>query len=152
MRVFKLKRSERGDTIVEVLIAIAVVTSVLSITYATMNRNLVTMRNNQERTEASKLAQAQLEALKGLYSANPGAITANATAGFCINGTTIVAVASKPQGTLEDDDLAYGACESGFYRYVLKRDAVIASQYTATVRWEAFGSGRSEVVMVYRVQ
>ena len=56
--------SQRGDTIVEVLIAMAVASSVLGITYATMNRNLLITRGAQERTEAAKLAQGQLEILK----------------------------------------------------------------------------------------
>jgi len=150
--MFKRDRAQSGDTIVEVLIAIAVVTSVLGVVYATMNRNLNIMRDNQERTEASKTAQAQLEALKGLYSANPTAITGQNSNGFCINAATVVTIASKPQGTLAADDLNYSTCTSSFYRYVLRRDALNDKLYTATVRWESFGSGRSEVVMVYRIQ
>ncbi|MFZ1323543.1 MAG: type II secretion system protein [Candidatus Saccharimonadales bacterium] len=151
--MFRIKRDQRGDTIVEVLIAIAVITSVLGLVYSTMNRNFKLMRGNQERTEASKTAQGQLEALKGLYSADPDAVTDNGLNGFCINGGVTVAPPGKPAPTLGGDDLStYGACTSSHYRYVLKRDATDTKLYTATVRWEAFGSGRSEVIMYYRIQ
>lgn len=64
MRKATRNRQQAGDTIVEVLIAIAVVSSVLAIAYSTMNRNLQIMRNNQERTQAVRVAQDQIETLK----------------------------------------------------------------------------------------
>src|SRR5690606_39104613 len=86
MRPVLQRRREAGDTIVEVLIAIAVVSSVLAITYSIMNRNLLTMRDNQERTEAMKLAQGQIEALRAKWGTNEGqaAVTDKAGNGFCV--------------------------------------------------------------------
>ena len=57
---------ERGDTMVEVLIAIAVVSMILGGAYVTTNRSLQATRAAQERAIALKLAEAQLERLKDI--------------------------------------------------------------------------------------
>ena len=54
---------QRGDTIVEVLIAIVVVSMVLVAAYVTTTRNVDGMQDTQEHNEALQLAQAQLEYL-----------------------------------------------------------------------------------------
>jgi type II secretory pathway pseudopilin PulG len=149
---FKARNHQAGDTIIEVLIAVAVVTSVLGIVYSTMNRNLTTIRRNQEKTEASKMAQSQIESLKGLYSVSPDTITNEANNGFCINGATVVAIPTKPSGTLNGDDLTtYSTCVSNFLRYVIKRDSTDTKLYSVTVRYDAFNGGRNEVKMYYRI-
>ncbi|HSW65906.1 MAG TPA: hypothetical protein VLI54_02105 [Bacillota bacterium] len=63
--------SERGDTIVEVLISIAVVTMVLGGAYVTTNRSLLNTRGAQERGTALKLAESQLEQLKSVIAVTP---------------------------------------------------------------------------------
>jgi len=149
---FEARNHQAGDTIIEVLIAVAVVTSVLGIVYSTMNRNLTTIRRNQEQTEASKMAQSQIEYLKGLYSVSPDKITNEANNGFCINGVTVVSIPTKPSGTLNGDDLTdYSTCVSNFLRYVIKRNNTDTKLYSVTVRYDAFNGGRSEVKMYYRI-
>lgn len=64
MRLIK-RFNQRGDTIVEVLIAIAVISSVLGTSYAIVNRNSKSYQQVSERTEALKLAEDQLEQLRG---------------------------------------------------------------------------------------
>lgn len=59
---------ECGDTMVEVLIAIAVVSLILGGAYVTTNRSLLATRAAQERSIALKLAEGQLEQLKGIAS------------------------------------------------------------------------------------
>lgn len=56
-------RDQRGDTIVEVLIAIVVVSMVLVAAYVTTTRNVNGMQDTEEHSEALQLAQAQLEYL-----------------------------------------------------------------------------------------
>lgn len=154
------RRSERGDTIVEVLIAIAVASSVLGVAYATMNRNLIIMRNNQERTEATKIAQAQIESLKSRLETPSGRAEIEPLGNddpFCINiGTGVIDYlsVSVPGPNLDTDDLspaAYESCISSFYRYVVRRDTPAGETFTITVRWESFGSGRGQVIMTYRI-
>jgi len=59
-----MKKFEHGDTIVEVMLALAVIGLVLGLSYATANRALRTGRFAQEQTEAVKLAEGQIERLK----------------------------------------------------------------------------------------
>lgn len=62
---------ERGDTIVEVLIAVAVVALILAGAYVATNRSLLATRSSQERVNALKLAEAQMEQIKGLADTQP---------------------------------------------------------------------------------
>lgn len=77
---------ERGDTIIEVLIVIAVISLVLAGAYVTTNRSLLATRAAQERGNALKLAESQIEEIKGLAATNPTALFGT-TAPFCITGT-----------------------------------------------------------------
>lgn len=83
----KNRSRERGDTIVEVLIAIAVVSLVLGGAYVTTNRSLQTTRAAQERSIALKLAESQIERIKALAANDPAALF-GAPSPFCISGST----------------------------------------------------------------
>lgn len=65
MIIFK-KLSSGGDTIVEVLIAVALIGVILAGTYAIANRSSTAIRQSQERTDALKIAETQIEQLKVL--------------------------------------------------------------------------------------
>jgi len=94
---------QRGDTIVEVLIAMTVIALVLAGAYVTTNRSIQNTRAAQERGNALKLAEAQIEQLKGVIATSPDAIFASATTAspFCIynNAPVPVANANCSQGT-----------------------------------------------------
>lgn len=60
----KRRLGQRGDTIVEVLIAIAVVTGVLATSYAIVNYNSRSYQTGSERVEALKVAEQQIEKLR----------------------------------------------------------------------------------------
>ena len=60
---FTLSQS-KGDTIVEVLIGIAVLGFVLSMSYALANRDTQYIQQSQERGEAQKISEQQLELLR----------------------------------------------------------------------------------------
>jgi prepilin-type N-terminal cleavage/methylation domain-containing protein len=57
-------RNQRGDTIVEVMIALAVLGSVMVGGYSIATRSINSVRVSQERGEALKLAEGQLEQLR----------------------------------------------------------------------------------------
>jgi type II secretory pathway pseudopilin PulG len=85
---------ERGDTIVEVLIAIVIVATVIGGAYVVSNKSLQSTRGAQERSTALKLAEAQIEQLKSVVANNPTAIFgASAPTRFCLAsdaaGTTV---------------------------------------------------------------
>lgn len=59
-----LIKNFKGDTLIEVLLSIAVAGMVTSSSYALANRSLEEGISASERTEANKLAEGQIEALK----------------------------------------------------------------------------------------
>jgi len=152
MRKF-IKNSQGGDTIIEVLIAIAVAGSILAITYSTMNRNLLISRDSQERTEATKIAQGQIELLKA--HSDLGDTTIN-TGTFCLNDTSSTALTGftggAPTATLPDVFTTYGnQCRNIDDLYNI---AIVANagSYKVYVRWNNVrGTGQNEVGMVYKL-
>ena len=63
MGSLNIRHSQRGDTIVEVLIAITVISMVLVAAYVTTSHNVNSMTDTQEHSEALQLAQTQIEFL-----------------------------------------------------------------------------------------
>lgn len=80
-----IKSRERGDTIVEVLLSLAVLGAVLGAAYVVSNRNIITNRVSQERLEAVKLAETQFERLK-VKAANDGTVLTQSN--FCLPKNT----------------------------------------------------------------
>jgi Tfp pilus assembly protein PilV/uncharacterized protein YegL len=81
-------RGQSGDTLVEVLICIFLVSLVLGGAYATTHRSVQGVRNAQERGEALTLSQAQLEQVRqNASSATPDVFTH--AGGFCMVDSTV---------------------------------------------------------------
>ncbi len=64
MSIKKLLKNSEGDTIVEVLISIAIISLVLTISYSLSNRSSQYIQQSQERGEAQKISEQQLELLR----------------------------------------------------------------------------------------
>lgn len=162
------RRLQAGDTLVEVLIAIAVMSSVLGITYAIMNQNLTVMRDNQERTEAVKIAQAQIESLKNASAINDPIFNAQmstpGTPPFCFDpaGNLVdMSGSTTPQEDVTADvaaDYPDPQCRrQGIYRVGVDYiEDFPLFFYKVYVRWDRIGGGRdggtAEVVLVYQLE
>jgi prepilin-type N-terminal cleavage/methylation domain-containing protein len=157
------RRSQRGDTIVEVLIAIAVVGIVIAVSYSIMNRNLMIMRDNQERTESVKLAQGQVEALKSLWGTALGQSQINAQVGngFCLSGDgatpVLVLNGNAPTANMASDvysNYVAGCINQGIFHIGVRRSGTSPNfSYKVTVRWDQVGTGqRRESSIVYRLR
>lgn len=154
MRLMKL--SSKGDTIVEVLIAIAVLSSVLGTAYAITNRNISNLRNNQERTEATKIAQGQIEALVYKWSTTPSEIKSQNSSGFCIVSGSVENVGGS-MPTLQPNITQitgpnYADCTfNTLYRVGIKRLNAADNSYRVYVHWDRLGEGQAinEVVYVH---
>jgi type II secretory pathway pseudopilin PulG len=70
LKSFLRIKNQRGDTIVEVLVAIAVVSLVLASSYAITNRNVLTSQDTQEHSQALQIAQQQVELLRTFVQAH----------------------------------------------------------------------------------
>lgn len=150
------KLNYNGDTIVEVLIAVAVIGSVLGITYGTMNRNMMILRDNQERTEAVKLAQGQVESLKAGWKniTTQNAIIAKGDDGYCMASLNPVDITGGSPTPSSPDNLSnYPAdCTQDFYHYGIKRlSPTDEFTYRVYVRYDNINGTQSEVMLVYKV-
>ncbi len=129
---------DRGDTIVEVLLAIAVVSAVLGAAFASSNQSLTGTRQAQERGEATKFVESQLERLKAAASDSASLVFSQTS--FC----------------LDDDLMLHGLGEAACHQGQDGRYAVAIARsgqtYTATAEWERIGGGEQErIEMIYRI-
>lgn len=132
---------ETGDTIVEVLIALTVVASMLGAAYVTSNRSLNNNRQAQERGEALKLAEGQLERLKGLVGSGSVAPFTTTTS-FCIDNANAVQPATPANCSIATSGPAY---------YVTV-ERLQADHFAVSVSWDKFGGGTSDALtMNYRL-
>lgn len=133
--IFYGARGNHGDTIVEVLIAMAVVSLVLSGAYASSNRSAQATRTAQERGEATKFAESQVEQVK--VAVDGGTVL---PASFCFGDTG--AVKTLPADAA--DCKTTGGVE---YRRSIDKSS---NDYTVKVQWDALTRGTNIVQLDYR--
>ena len=147
------KLSEAGDTIVEVLVAIGVISVVLGSAYVMTNRSLQGTRDSQERVNATKLVESQIEELKSVAASNPDAIFGSGTPpSYCMSGPD---ASNKLNVTPSTDDLCK-VDTTGTHTGVepVFNLAITRSGNTFTVKadWVSVrGDATNEVLMKYRV-
>ena len=83
-------RSERGDTIVEVLISIAIVSLIRGGAYVATNHSLTATRDAQERSDGLKLVESQIEQVKNLASVSPTVIFGTAPSSYCVSSGAVL--------------------------------------------------------------
>lgn len=162
----RLKRfvslDSHGDTIVEVLIVIMVLSVVLVSAYGVATRSQKANQQTQEHTQALKIAEGQLENLKAY---DGSAIAADK---FCFqpNGTVVTGFGSGSINPVVNDDnfSRYpttcrqipdgGSCTSYCYYVGVSRSPASADPnlYTVTVRWDGINGRKEEVKLLYRLQ
>jgi prepilin-type N-terminal cleavage/methylation domain-containing protein len=92
--MMRRRLTSRGDTIVEVLISIAIVGLALAAAYATANRSSQNDQTNQEHEIALTIAQSQAEQLNNLPTSSTNSLATIATASASCFSTTGVLAAS----------------------------------------------------------
>ena len=144
--MYVIHNSERGDTIVEVLISIAVVSMVLAGAFVVTNRSLQATRSSQERSIALKLAESQLEQIKGIVSSQPDLLFgASAPTTFCIVSGAPVA-ATNP-GCATDSSGAANTNEPVFRMSVVRT----GNLFSLTERWsDVSGRQVDKIELKYR--
>lgn len=145
-----------GDTIIEVLVCIAVVSTILGGAFVTTHQSQVGVRNSQEHAEALKLIESQLEQLRGDTT---DAISA--TPPFCMYNEAPVSavIAPQDQDCTQDSGGLAKQSDSRYYLTITRCAAIacgnnIANSYVFTVKasWpEVTGQGNGQETMVYRL-
>jgi type II secretory pathway pseudopilin PulG len=83
------QKAQTGDTIVEVLIAVAVISMILVAAYAITNHNTLAVEDTQEHSQALQLAQEQIEFLR-TNGAPTGSNTCFSSSGASASGAACV--------------------------------------------------------------
>lgn len=139
------RQNQNGDTIVEVLVSLAVMGLVIAGAFSIVNVALRNSRQAQERSEATKIAESQIEAIKASDSAKP--------ARFCMAGSkTPVSFAEAPPSNLDEETYTSypaGCRELGTGRLYFASVEHTDDRYTVTVRWERIGGGKEQLTMAY---
>lgn len=82
---------QNGDTLVEVLICILIVSMILTGAYVTTNKSTVRVIDSQERAEALKVAQSQLEQIRQhSKKPAPNVLDQPASSTFCMVDATVI--------------------------------------------------------------
>ncbi len=158
MIFFRQHSSERGDTIVEVLIAIAVITLVLGGAYVTTNKSLQNTRGAQERATALKFAESQFEQLKNVIATNPSKVFPSGgpvpPTTFCITGGVNVydaTVAPQNQNCTLDVNGAVATSSSPQPLFMLKTTRS-GNTFTIAETWiDISGKTTDRLQLSYRI-
>jgi prepilin-type N-terminal cleavage/methylation domain-containing protein len=161
--------TSRGDTIVEVMIVLAILGFAISIAFATANRSLINARQAQEHSEATAFVQSQIEALRSRAAIDTE--TPAATGIFETTRTSPFCLLNNPPGTLSLQpltstppavtDCLFGTA-SRYQVYIYSCDHVTGAPCNAVVtnnntfavqaQWEdVAGDGLDTVTVFYRV-
>src|ERR1035437_9248982 len=102
--------NSRGDTIVEVLLAMLVISVILGGAFVLSRASLTGVRQSQERGEALKVAESQTEQLR-VHGGYAPTATTNLQNNFCFapGGTTQDNPAALPANASTDDFSTYHA-------------------------------------------
>jgi Tfp pilus assembly protein PilV len=164
-----LKLNQRGDTIVEVLISLAVLSLALGISFASANTSLKQSTNSQEHTEALGIISAQVEKLRSAITS--GVTGLPTSSGFFCMVTPSVATDNLPYVTFSDESVASYAdypasCAQGLnnryyvsispeganYGYTDTPGTSPEVDYTFVVRWPGLGTfGTQQESLSYRI-
>lgn len=139
-------RRQAGDTIVEVIIAVAVVATILAGAFTVTTRSTRTVRDSEEHAEALQYLQQQVELLRAV-AAQPGKLSGSPfiTTGFCLDANLNISQQGKP------------ACAAGNIPYALSivaptgLSASGTTDFSFTATWPALGGGTDTVYLAYKV-
>jgi type II secretory pathway pseudopilin PulG len=158
------KLNNEGDTIVEVLVALAILSLAFAISYATANQGLNQSQNAQEHSQALGVVDSQLELLR--YAIN-NKVTTIPSGSFCMNDYNNNLTPVNLTGSLPSSSNADAAVSNNFREYPTGSTGCVADSlyhesityknspndyYDVLVRWDGIGSlGPQQEELAYRL-
>lgn len=134
-------RRQAGDTIVEVLIAISIVSLVLTSAYIVTNKNSQTMQAIQEKTQAQKLVERQIELLRS-------ATTTPSTL-FCFSDDLGTTATDMTQCTFDQNGQFTNDTSSVQYKMSISPNTPSANTFQISATWVRLGGGSGNITMSY---
>lgn len=150
----KLKRlGQRGDTLVEVLVCIAIVSVILTGAYVTTNRSTTGVRDSQEHAEALKLVESQLEQVRSNARSTGEVFTQGPP--FCMIDAQPVSASIAPDAAkcIQDSTGAATTGEPAYHLSITRSgDGTNGAVFTITAKWDSVtGHGSAQENMSYRL-
>ena len=159
--MLKRYKSQAGDTIVEVLICILVISSVLAGAFTVTNQSLMSVRASQERAQAVKLVQTQIEQLRTLGGLPSGNEFCVQPSGVAVNNSDLKdcyfdqagGYVSDPgtKATSGDIQDLYSSDSGVEYKIFITKPAVNSTTYELTAKWVTVKGNLGKITMYYSV-
>lgn len=129
-------KDSAGDTIIEVMVALAVLGAVLGGAYVVVSRNVITNQSSQERLMAVKIAESQFERLQ-IVAAGDDTGTVFLASGFCVTVNNVLAYPPSPDCLFDSGgNPAPPTTATPLFRVVINRDALLTSPATGGTRFK----------------
>ena len=139
--------NQRGDTLIEVLICILIVTVILTGAYVTTHKSSEGVRNSQEHSEALKIVQSQLEEVRQNAGITSGSTVFAFTPPFCmVDGKTVSSVIAPDATKCIQDSSGKVASAAPYYKVTVGRTSCnpVGSRcwlFNVKVTWDTVTNG-----------
>lgn len=163
----KILKQQAGDTIIEVLVVLAVLGLAIGISYATATRSLMAARQAQETSGAVEQLRAEIEALHSMYKVDTSQFATIANEYHCVMGPpgsyTISAQVTgtggkSPDISIASDRASYTSggnnctANSLYYIYFVYNGNANNGAFTVKAQWDdAAGQGIDSSTLIYNV-
>jgi len=149
------KLGKRGDTIVEVLICLAVLGLTLGSATVVVNNNRKTIMGTQERSVALKLVQGQIEKTRALVAQDSHQLVSAGTTvrnplGYCIDASGQAVLATTAPCTVDRSGVATAEVPNYQLKTVVTANAG-GYLLRATANWDMPNGVRGNVEIVHRI-
>ena len=142
-----LKASQAGDTIVEVMIAMSVLSIALVGTVRIINSDILSIQDHREHAQAIQLVQSQIEDLRAFSGSPPDCF--NETGG---NLTAIYSVASNQCILQVNGSVAPANVQPAYTIQITPPSSVNNNVFMVQATWDSVLGGQNQVSMEYRTQ
>ncbi len=160
MSVRKILNSA-GDTIVEVMFAVAVIGALLAGAYAATTRSLSTVQSSQERDTAIQASETQIEMLQSLYGNNSSyqkTINSYLQKGyeFCIDNSAtppklVIYSNTSPNCAFNSNGIKASAPSALTYSIIMKGDSHVSNQVDLLTSWNGSNGTQDSLPMYVRL-
>jgi type II secretory pathway pseudopilin PulG len=152
----KFSLSNTGDTIVEVLIAIAIVSSVLAGAFTVTQKSSQAVRSSQERAEMLQILQGQVELVRAIAVGDVGntADVFGGSGAFCIDAVAKTRLPYTGGSTLPASDMStvHAKCKNiaSLYNIGITYDG-LSHTFTFVGWWDKLGGGMNTMRLTYKI-
>lgn len=154
MRRFR-RLNQKGDTIVEVLVVLAVLGLAFGISYATANKSLAHSRNAEEHSQALGQITNQIELLRDVVAAQDNSVFIH-TSAYCLKPDhSMSATFAKPSSdarVINLDTYPADCVDDLYHKSITYTPGTAEDLFEFRIVWDGPGStGRQQETITYKI-